>query len=569
MSDLSFRLVSHDSCVNPATITCPEGGVAYVGRDKVDYILTSVTDRSIVSRRHAKLELKCGIMYLTDESSNGMLLNCKKISKREKIAIKEGDTVSFGPFPNEMTYRLCSEHSIEIGGDILLNDQLTKFSDIKEQEQVMYSRDSSHMITDSSTAVTINPINESKLALELLQYLKAEYIPETDSFLNKMNQKEWTEKVLSLFTAYHRTRSSDTLILRLNSPQYVIGDLHGSYFDLNDIISRLTPFNDIRLATTPITFLGDYVDRGSHSVEVLVCLFAMKIVAPNAINLLRGNHEDSTLLDGKSLQEACEELGPIGTDIHNKAKQCFATLPLCAIIDNRIFASHGGFPRCPSMDLSYLEDHTFPRFSTVLDDGTDAGKKLKPRLGQVPGKLRPHCPVKLISKLKEMARDILWSDPTTPTTKLIDEYHGTSDRCGGDTTDTSVVTFTSKSLQRFLDQYGFSLMIRAHQFQINGVRVSHGTKLITVFSASKYCEDVNPAGMILITPFAPHVRLASYIPRVSQQQQLSEGSFQHQQYNLKASFTLAEVNCRLSDMDFSDSSNSSPKGDDNEHYGAQ
>lgn len=79
-----------------------------------------------------------------------------------------------------------------------------------------------------------------------------------------------------------------------------MGDIHGSIHSLVRNLESLVRMgylnNDFKISTgleSPfyMIFLGDYVDRGTWSVEVLYLLIILKHQNPNNVFLLKGNHE--------------------------------------------------------------------------------------------------------------------------------------------------------------------------------------------------------------------------------------------------------------------------------------
>jgi serine/threonine protein phosphatase 1 len=74
------------------------------------------------------------------------------------------------------------------------------------------------------------------------------------------------------------------------SSLYAIGDIHGCYAKLKELLGKI----DFNAATDTLIFLGDYVDRGSESFEVVELLLELKSKYPSSI-FLKGNHEEMLL----------------------------------------------------------------------------------------------------------------------------------------------------------------------------------------------------------------------------------------------------------------------------------
>ena len=118
-------------------------------------------------------------------------------------------------------------------------------------------------------------------------------------------------------------------------PSLIVGDLHGEMDSMDFILKNFRSDQNL------LVFLGDYVDRGEQSLELLSTLFELQASLPEGVILLRGNHEDwrMNLRYGfaRELYEKGEDL------LYQPLLDWYESLPLLTRI-GEIVALHGGPP---------------------------------------------------------------------------------------------------------------------------------------------------------------------------------------------------------------------------------
>ena len=228
----------------------------------------------------------------------------------------------------------------------------------------------------------------------------------------------------------------------------VVGDTHGQFQDLMYIFQQ----NGYPAPDNPYLFNGDYVDRGSMGVEILIALFAWKVAEPNSIFLNRGNHETIAMNKLYGFEKEC--ITKYNQGIFAKFCDLFCYLPVGHIIGNQVLVVHGGLFGDDSVTISQIQGYN--------------------RVGQPP----EYGPM----------NDILWSDP------MDQNGHAPSPR--GVTK-----TFGPDVTEAFLKKENLKLLIRSHQMQMEGYLVQHNGKCITVFSAPNYVGRMGNKGAIVFLTF--------------------------------------------------------------------
>jgi len=305
-------------------------------------------------------------------------------------------------------------------------------------------------------------------------------------FLNcLMRPKEWsmektpenfmfkTECVIELVHEFINVVAAQPIVLKLNTPVKIFGDIHGQYQDLMRYFDLWRGPIDSSLGgdidSYDYLFLGDYVDHGLRGLETVCLLMALKIKYPNQIHLLRGNHEDISINGLYGFGEECvERLNEHLDDpesAYKQINQAFDYLPLVAVIEEKIICMHGGLGE----NLFFVDDlNSIKRPLTIPKN--------------------PKKPIELIIS------EILWADPANTDEDIGIFANPARDPDGS----RQVHRFGPDKVEAFLQANKADFLIRSHECVMDGIERYAKGNLLTVFTAPGYCGRFKNAGAMLV-----------------------------------------------------------------------
>ncbi|VDD77828.1 unnamed protein product [Mesocestoides corti] len=244
--------------------------------------------------------------------------------------------------------------------------------------------------------------------------------------------------------------------IELTTPIYVLGDIYGQFGDLLRVFMLLGyPPEKTYL------FLGNYINRGSRSIETLALLYALKLRFPKHVYLLRGNHECPHISRHYGFFDECVKR------YNRRLWRAFVTtfdyLPLIAVIEEKVFCCHSGMS--PSVQYSGVSS---------LQEFRDYVAKLTPR------------PTEINTSI--LMTHYTWSEPDHEIASWEQNPAGLA------------YLYGPLVVSDFCDKLNIQQIIRSNELLEKGYEFFSDQRLLTIFSVPNYLGTfTNDGALVEIT----------------------------------------------------------------------
>mmetsp|Transcript_12346 Transcript_12346/g.35010 ORF Transcript_12346/g.35010 Transcript_12346/m.35010 type:complete len:865 (-) Transcript_12346:105-2699(-) len=260
------------------------------------------------------------------------------------------------------------------------------------------------------------------------------------------------------------------LVVTAGSRLIIVGDTHGQLEDVLWMFFKYGPPSP----TNQYLFNGDIVDRGGHSLEILLLLFAIKRDIPSSIHVQRGNHEDCgvNMHFGFRAELESKFQGSFGAIWNICSNIVFPLLPLATVVTGPLTGGrhfcvlHGGVP----VDIPGQEG------PVSLEDDLVKIDRLRPTLQGNK------------DRGDHILFNLVWSDPCDSVQRKKLGQAGRGNR------------FVERETIEFCERNDLAFVVRSHEVprSLRGAAATHGGKTYTVFSASNYMGSVGNRGGVFL-----------------------------------------------------------------------
>ncbi|HUT81511.1 MAG TPA: metallophosphoesterase family protein [Candidatus Bathyarchaeia archaeon] len=263
------------------------------------------------------------------------------------------------------------------------------------------------------------------------------------------------DQIIEIAEAYVNSVKEQSNLKKLNlGSMLVVGDIHGDSALLNLIVDLFLK----KKIADHLVFLGDIVDRGTHSIACINLLLALLVKYPKEIHIVRGNHETLSVnsrygfLGEVILYSGLEEYYRINSftqenlpKIYKAYNNAFSYMPLALVHEKlRFFFVHGGIPKD---SITLKEIAKLPRGDIMVVD--------------------------------PIIMQLLWNDPSEGTTHFDSSMRGEG-----------IYYFGNQLLDEFLSINNLKMIIRAHEVFTEGFSYQFNKKLLSLFTSEEYYTSV-------------------------------------------------------------------------------
>jgi len=268
---------------------------------------------------------------------------------------------------------------------------------------------------------------------ELKNWARALQAEEAESLLQKAIEKLQEEREKGGYPGEFTVKGGLVELLP-EGKVVVVGDIHGDLESLCTILEKSSFLKRVEKEKIQLVFLGDYGDRGEETCEVWWTVLKLKLIFPEKVITLRGNHEPPQGLGVYPFDLPyflMARYADKGKKLYDFFPTLFNLLPHTLIVKGKYLMLHGGLPE----KITSIED------------------------------IEKACDTHPATSYLE---EILWSDP------------GEGEGCFSSPRGAGKI-FGEDVSEKILNLLGVRTLIRSHE-PCEGTMVLHKGRVLTLFS---------------------------------------------------------------------------------------